>query len=234
MIRRRTAFALVLLAVLSGATAGLAEPRYPALSGRVVDEAGLLSPAARARIVAQLEVHERATSNQVVLAVIASLQGYDIADYGVGLGRAWKIGTKENNGVLLIVAPNERRLRIEVGYGLEGTLTDALAAAIIRDEITPAFRQGRMEEGVDRGISAILRVLEGMGQSAAPRRPPDMEAVDWFQLLLVIMFILIIIRLRLGGSGFSIPFGGSTGSRSGPSWTGGGGSFGGGGASGRW
>lgn len=232
--------AIALIVCLVGSIGG-AEPRYPVLSGRVVDEVGLLTVAARDRISAQLEAHERATTNQIILAVIASLQGYDIAEYGVGLGRAWKIGTKESNGVLLIVAPNERRLRIEVGYGLEGKLTDARAAAIIRDEMTPAFRQGHLKEGIDRGVLAILRTLEDANPPGHDASLEDVAVKEPLISVFTIFLFFLLVFLLLVRFGGAVTFNISSGSGDRSTWSGGsrsfsgrGGSFGGGGASGRW
>jgi uncharacterized protein len=139
-----------------------AAPTFPELSGRVTDEAGLLSAATRAQITQLLAQHEQATSNQVVVVILKSLQGYTIEDYGYQLGRHWGLGQKQrDNGVLLIVAPKERRVRIEVGYGLEGTLTDALSSNIIQTRILPQFRQQHFDAGVLAGVQAILEVLKG-------------------------------------------------------------------------
>jgi len=139
-----------------------AVPTFPELMGRVTDEAGLLSPATRAQISQLLQSQEQATSNQVVVVILKSLQGYTIEDYGYQLGRHWGIGQKKrDNGVLLIVAPNERRVRIEVGYGLEGTLTDALSSDIIQTKVLPLFRLQHFDAGVLAGVQAILGVLNG-------------------------------------------------------------------------
>lgn len=135
---------------------------FPKLTGRVVDQAGLLSVSTLHRLERELAAHERQTSNQVVVVTIKSLQGVRIADYGYRLGRYWGIGQKgKDNGVLLIVAPNERRVRIEVGYGLEATLTDALSKNIIETVITPRFKKGEMEEGIVKGTEAILAAIAG-------------------------------------------------------------------------
>ena len=159
--------AAALLALIQGAA--LAAPQFPALTGRVVDEAGILSPQAETELGNQLAEHERATTNQVVVVTLKSLHGYDIADYGYQLGRHWGIGQKgKNNGVLLIVAPNERKMRIEVGYGLEGTITDALSRDIIERVIKPPFRQGNYEQGIRAGTTAILAALAGEYRPAAP------------------------------------------------------------------
>src|SRR4051812_17027387 len=125
--------ALVLLTAPFLAGDALAAPHFPALSGRVVDEAGILSPAAEAEINQKLEQVEATTHHQFVVATVKDLQGYDIEDYGYQLGRAWKIGDeKRDDGALLVVAPSARKVRIEVGYGLEPVLTDALSSLIIQ------------------------------------------------------------------------------------------------------
>ena len=143
---------------------------FPPLSGRVVDQAGLLSATAEAKITAMLEAHEQKTGNQVVVVTLDSLEGEAIEEYGVALGRHWGIGQKEkDNGVLLLVAPNERRMRIDVGYGLEGTLTDALCSVIIDRRLRPAFRAGDYEAGIRAGVEGILDVLEN-------NLPEDLEA----------------------------------------------------------
>jgi uncharacterized protein len=157
----------VILAFAS--TAVLAAPQFPPLTGRVVDEAGILSPSFKNEISAQLAAHEQATKNQVVVVTLKSLGGYDIADYGYQLGRHWGIGQQgKNNGALLIVVPNERKLRIEVGYGLEGVLTDALSRDILERRLKPAFRQQNYEQGIRDGVGAILAALNGEYQTAAP------------------------------------------------------------------
>jgi uncharacterized protein len=146
-----------------------AAPQFPTLSGRVVDEAGILSPQTRTELDAQLAAHERATTNQVVVVTLKSLQGYDISDYGYQLGRHWGIGQKgKDNGALLIVAPSERKLRIEVGYGLEGALTDAVSRDIIERVIKPPFRRQDYDQGVRAGVGAILTALAGEYRPAPP------------------------------------------------------------------
>ncbi|MGD8570618.1 MAG: TPM domain-containing protein [Gammaproteobacteria bacterium] len=148
-----------------------AAPTFPELSGRVVDLAGLLSSNAKRRLTKELEKHEQATSNQVVIVTVNSLQGYTIEDYGYQLGRHWGIGQeKRNNGVLLIVAPNERKVRIEVGYGLEGTLTDALSHNIIQTRILPYFRKNQYEKGIEYGTAAILSAVQGTYKPSKTRR----------------------------------------------------------------
>ncbi|KEY97607.1 methanol dehydrogenase, partial [Sphingomonas sp. BHC-A] len=123
---------------------------FPKLTGRVVDDAALLSPQQEQALTDKLAALERQSGRQLVVATLPDLQGYDISDYGYRLGRAWGIGDKEKNeGALLIVAPNERKVRIEVGYGLEGIMTDALSSQIIRNAITPRFKAGDLPGGID-------------------------------------------------------------------------------------
>src|SRR5262249_29423255 len=133
-LSRLGALLLWLAAVLAFADASAAEPSFPALSGRVVDQAGILEAAARSRIDAKLEQLERKTSTQLVVVTLPSLQGYDIADYGYRFGRHWGIGQKGlNNGALLIVGPNERKGRLEGRYGLEGSLPAGIPPLVIAD-----------------------------------------------------------------------------------------------------
>jgi uncharacterized protein len=150
------------LAVLCACTQAIAQENFPALSGRVVDEAGLLDETREAALSAQLATHEEQTSNQLVVVTVPSLNGYDIADYANRLGRQWQIGTAEDdNGVLLVVAPNERKVRIEVGYGLEGALTDSLSSIIIQREILPPFRNNDYPLGIQQGVDAIIQAIAG-------------------------------------------------------------------------
>src|SRR5471030_2617400 len=131
---------LVLLLWVFAVTAQ-AELKFPPLTGRVVDDAQLIEPAVREQLTQQLQAHEAATGEQLVVVTLPDLQGTDIADFGYQLGRAWGIGQKDkNNGALLIVARDERKLRIEVGYGLEDRLTDAQSSVIINQLILPQFK----------------------------------------------------------------------------------------------
>jgi uncharacterized protein len=238
---------------------------FPQLSGRVVDEAGILDPAARAAIEQKLAEFETKTTGQLVVVTLKSLQGTSIEDYGYQLGRHWGIGQKEkNSGALLIVAPNERKVRIEVGYGLEGQLTDAVSRLIIENSIFPRFRAGDFAGGITRGVDDIIQVLtvDPEEWKVRARQRPDSQAraVDLLVLMLFLLVLFIIMRsiarqgtpdprtmagrrARRGGPisvPAPIPWGTGSG-RSGSSWSGssggfsgGGGSFGGGGASGSW
>ena len=170
-------------------------PTYPQLTGRVVDDADLLSAADIAELDADLKALEDKSSDQVVVVTLPSLQGYTIEDFGYQLGRHWGIGTKEkDNGVLLIVAPNERKVRIEVGRGLEPLLTDAMSNVIINGAILPRFRTGDYAGGIKEGVKGIELVLTGdaaeLAERVKGRRDADDPKVDW---LVVIFWTLIIL-----------------------------------------
>jgi uncharacterized protein len=141
----------------------VAAQTFPALSGRVVDQANLLSPADEAELIAKSEALERATSRQLVVATVSSLEGQEIEDYGYRLGRQWAIGQKEaNNGTILLIAPNERKVRIEAGYGVEPILTDAYSSLIINNRILPAFKADPPDypAGIKAGAEAIVEQLQ--------------------------------------------------------------------------
>ena len=134
----------------------------PALTGRVVDQAGILSPAVKAELETALAAHENNTTNQVVVVTLESLNGANIEEYSLELARRWGIGQKgKDNGALLVVAPNDKQIRIEVGYGLEGILTDALSGNIINYYIIPEFKKGDIENGIKIGTQKIIALLEG-------------------------------------------------------------------------
>ena len=232
---RRSVFTLLI--GLLACCSIIAAPSFPSLSGRVVDKANLLGSTTEQRISQQLEAHQNATGNQVVVVTVPSLQGYDIETYGYQLGRHWGIGQKgKNNGVLLIVAKQERRMRIEVGYGLEGTLTDAISSNIISAIMRPAFKRGQFEQGIEAGTTAIIEALGGQYQM---RKTKSSKGYSNWVIIPILLFL--IFRGFGGGRGFGgrrgggYYYGGGVYSgRSGGGFSGGGGSFGGGGASGGW
>jgi uncharacterized protein len=189
-----------LFAFLIFAAEAAAVPSFPALTGRVVDNAGLLSEAEEKQLRVLLEQHENETTDQVVVVTLTSLQGYEIADYGYQLGRHWRIGQAgRDNGVLLIVAPNEHKVRIEVGYGLEGTLTDKLSHDIIQETILPRFRQGDFPAGIAQGTQAILSVLEGSYTAPEPVHREDSSSSDFSGLFIFAVFIVTAIANIIGG-----------------------------------
>ncbi len=151
----------LVMAVLFSAVCAFAID-VPYLTGRVTDNAGILSDDMRKSITLQLKAHEDKTTNQIAVLTVPALDGVSIEDYASSVFQEWKLGQKgKDNGILLIVAPNDRRMRIEVGYGLEGTLTDGMAGNIIRDVITPHFKNGDYNKGVEEGVKAIIGILEG-------------------------------------------------------------------------
>lgn len=179
---------LVLLAIgILHPAPAIAVPEFPELAGRVVDEARVLRRSTELAISEQLHAHEAATSNQVVVVTLQSLQGYTIEEFGVRLGIHWRIGQQDrDNGVLLIVAPNERKVRIEVGLGLEGVLTDSLAKSIIDTEILPSFRQGNLERGVRAGVDSILAAIAGTYE--APSRASRPLGIETSTILPLVPF----------------------------------------------
>jgi uncharacterized protein len=213
---RKLSLAILLLAFFAGIQGTLAqEIAFPSLTGRVVDEAGLLDAAKRAEIEAKLAALEEKTTDQLVIVTVRSLQGRTIEEYGYRLGRAWAIGQKDkNNGVLLIVAPNERKVRIEVGYGLEGTLPDATASLIVQNSILPRFRANDYQGGIARGVDDIIKVLSGEGgewkQPVEPKKnhttlfglvglvAPFLFSGPGLILLVILLHFLFILFVQMG------------------------------------
>src|SRR6201996_6208986 len=153
-------FLAAIFALLCFILPATAAPNFPALTGRVVDDDNILSEQTKEDLIGKLAGLEQKTSRQLVVVTIPSLQGYEISDYGYQLGRAWGIGQKTlNNGILLIVAPTEHKVRIEVGYGLEPIVTDALSEVIIQTQVLPKFRQGDFNGGVEAGVDALIQQL---------------------------------------------------------------------------
>jgi uncharacterized protein len=155
--------ALLLVAVAVG---GAAQPAaaldVPPLTGRIVDAAHLLPADLAASLSAELAAHEARTGNQVALLTLPSLQGEPLEEFSHRVATTWKLGQKgTDNGVLILVVPNDRKVRIEVGYGLEGTLTDLKSSRIIREEMVPRFREGDFSGGIAAGVKAALGTIEG-------------------------------------------------------------------------
>ena len=253
-IRARIAgFVLAIgLAFAFPATAALT---FPPLTGRVVDDAHVLSPATQADLTAKLAALEQKNGDQLVVVTLPSLQGQEIEDYGYQLGRAWGIGEKgKNNGALFIIAPSEHKVRIEVGYGLEPVLTDALSSVILQTAVLPKFRTGDVEGGVVAGTDAIIDQLgldpataKAKAQAADSRPVQTAHPIPVIFILLIIFFVISAVFRRGGGGLWALPFlfmGGGGGFRGGGGddfgggggggFSGGGGSFGGGGSSGSW
>src|SRR5512144_1119145 len=158
---REPARLIVFLGVLFCPLVALAL-NVPALTGRIVDLARVLPAQDADQLAAQLKAHEEKTGNQVAVLILPSLEGESLEEYSHRVATTWKLGQKgTDNGVLLLIALKERKLRIEVGYGLEGTLTDLRSARIIRQEMVPRFKAGDVPGGVRAGTEAILKTIEG-------------------------------------------------------------------------
>ena len=239
---------IAMLLVFTGNSAFAQE--FPKLTGRVVDQADLLNPAQEAALTAKLEGLETRTNRQLVVATLNSLEGYEISDYGYRLGRQWALGqdgkgeSEKDNGAILIVAPNERKMRIEVGYGLEPVLTDGLSSSIIRNDITPAFKAGDFPAGINAGVDRIVTQLELPADEAAKiaaaagqqNRNSNGEGIPIGAIIFMLFFIFFVVlpiirslggggrKHRRGGVGPVIIWGGNDwGGGGGSSWGGGGG-----------
>jgi len=200
--RRSLAFAFCLMVLTVGASA----QDIPYLSGRVVDDANILSEGARTSLTAALKAHEDATTNQVVVLTVTTIGDESIESYANNVFHAWKLGQKgKDNGVLVLVDPNDRKMRIEVGYGLEGTLPDGAAGGIIRTWMTPAFKAGNYDKGIQDGVAAIIAKLEGheptgLTPIAPPRRSSNSinirtPAMEWPMRILFGLFIFGMLGL---------------------------------------
>ena len=211
--------------------------------GYVTDRAGLLSPAAKENLETTLRAFDEKTSNQVVVATFPSLEGDSLEDFSMRLAEAWKAGQKHrDNGVIFLIFKNDRKIRIEVGYGLEGVLTDALSGQIISRIVAPHFRQGDYEGGIMAGTDAIMKATQGEFKGVPQRDNPNAAGrlIALFSIFFLFHFFVRrnsnTLRGRRGGYVGFLPMGG--GFRSGGGgfggFSGGGGGFGGGGASGGW
>ena len=201
---------------------------FPPLTGRVVDQANIMTAQSRTDLEAKLKELEDKSSIQLVVATVKSLQGSDVETYANGLFRSWKLGeAKKNNGALLLIAPAEHKVRIEVGYGLEGTLTDALSSVIISSAIIPRFKTGDFSGGIERGVDGIVSVLSGDTADWQPKvrvRSDDTSSViDDLLVPLLPMLIFFLIWYLIGSATGSrsrraIRQGGRTIIIGGPTW----------------
>ncbi len=257
---RRVAPALLLLVLLAApAAAALRIPPPP--DRRINDYAGALSPADRDRLEQTLIAREATSRNQVVVAIFRSLEGESLEDYSIRLAQAWRIGQKGlDNGVIFLVFLDDRKMRIEVGYGLEGTLTDAVSSSILRDVVAPRFRAGQVADGIGAGLDAIDHAIAGTyvrpPDAGKGRRQGEFGGRELLALLFVFFLIVALVTNRMqqaalrrrgwtggstgwggpfiGGGGFGGGGWGGGGGSGGGGFSGGGGSFGGGGSSGSW
>jgi len=224
----------------------------PPLKARVNDYAGLMPRDRAAALEQRLEQFERDTGHQIVVLSVPSLEGEEIASFGITVAEQWKIGKKGfDNGAILIVAPKDRKLRIEVGYGLEGVLPDAIANRIIEEQITPRFKDGDFPGGIEAGVAAMMKVTQGEPLPEAQRRKAPRNSGFPIGLILPLLFFGYFLFASLGGGRrrglwstggrrgyYGGPFfgggGWGGGGGGGGGFSGGGGGFGGGGASGSW
>ena len=204
-------FAALAMTVLLLFAAPAAAQTFPELTGRVVDQANLLSPAQEVDLTAKSEALERQTGRQFVVATVNGLQDRTIEDYGYQLGRHWGIGREgEDDGVILLVAPNEKKVRIETGYGAEGFLPDILAGRIIRNDILPKFRNGDMAGGIVAGADAIIQQMslppeeaqQNVEQAQSQEAAREKEGAGFVPIIfwgMVIGFVLLSMARRAGG-----------------------------------
>jgi uncharacterized protein len=257
-VLRRAAPALFLLLALLAVPGAAALRIPPPPDRRINDYAGALQPADRERLEQQLSRREATSRNQVVVAVFRSLEGESLEDYSIRLAQAWRIGQKGlDNGVIFLVFLDDRKMRIEVGYGLEGNLTDAISSSILRDVVAPRFREGRVADGIAAGLDAIDRAIAGTYQrppsSPTGRRQGGFGWREVAALFVVFVLISVLVQNRMqsastrrrgwtgGPAGWGGPYvgggfggGSSGGGGGGGGFSGGGGGFGGGGSSGSW
>jgi len=169
--------ALIVAVLLLGAAAGAASaalPVPPAPTRRVNDYAGALSAADRDRLERKLIERERGSTNQVAVAIFRSLEGESLEDFSIRLAQSWRVGQKGlDNGVIFLIFLDDRRMRLEVGYGLEGTLTDAVSSSILRTAVAPRFREGGVADGIAAGLDAIDQAIAGTYEQAGPRARSD-------------------------------------------------------------
>ncbi|MCX6149126.1 MAG: TPM domain-containing protein [Ignavibacteriales bacterium] len=244
-MKKFSVFIWIFISVIS-----FAQPQVPELKSWANDFSNTLSVEELNFLNRDLKEFTDSTSTQLILLVIPTLSDYPIEMLAYELATKNKIGTAKNsNGILFLIAKDDKKMRIEVGYGLEGALPDALCSSILRNEVKPYFKQGDYFEGIKAGLNAIK--LATRGEYTAPKNRDKSKLKGFGSLALIIIFIIISFISRIGrrgggGGGFIFfPGGGSFGGRGGGSWggssgggfggfSGGGGSFGGGGSSGSW
>jgi uncharacterized protein len=237
-------------------TIGFAAPEPPKLEGRVNDLGGVLSPQGKQRLESELAQYEKKTGHQFAFLSVESLEGRPIEDFAMAVAEKWKLGDKtRDDGLIVIVAKADRQMRIEVGYGLEGAVPDALAAKIIRNEMVPSFRSGDFDGGVERAFGLLMRAAEGESVGVPPRGAAGRSAASRLAPILIFIVVMLLLwgsgsgggsggvrRSVLGGGMMGTGWGAFGGGRGGfggggfggGGFGGGGGGFGGGGSSGRW
>jgi uncharacterized protein len=234
----------VILFILSISISSVAQRAIPEHGGVWVhDEANVLSATAVAQLESILKAERDSTSNQIAVLIIPSLEGDDIDGYGIRVAEKWKIGQKDkDNGAILLIAIQDRKMRIEAGQGLEGVLTDVMSSRINRNEIAPRFRQGDFDGGVKAGVLAIIQTIKGQYVNNDPPTRKRSGRSPWLTVLFIVILLIVMSRRRGGGIGgywaagtlLGGGFRGGNDSWGSGSDYGGGGSFGGGGSSDSW
>lgn len=228
-------------------------PAVPELRQRVTDLSGVLDRPERERLVEKLGAHERASGQQFAVLIVPGLEGESIEGYALRVAEAWGLGKRgADNGLLLLVSMDERLVRIEVGYGLEGKITDALSSRIVRGVLVPAFRERNFAGGIDTALDVLIQAATGQAPTAIERaergRGRTGPLPNWVVLLILLAVIISSVMrssrgfhgrrggMWMGGGYGSRSSGGffGSGGRSSGGFSGGGGRFGGGGASGGW
>src|SRR6266536_881707 len=195
----RRLLALLLLAALAG-TAAAALPIPPPPDHRINDFAGVLPAAERERLEEKLRSWERESSNQIVVAIFRSLDGESLEDYSIRLAQAWRIGQKGlDNGVIFLVFVDDRKMRLEVGYGLESKLTDALSSQILRQVVAPRFREGKIGDGIAAGLEAIEQVIAGTYKAAPPGQGGRARGGGLFPIVLLLIVVIGIFSIVVSG-----------------------------------
>src|SRR6266581_1581035 len=192
-LSRLLVLALLLCAAVV-AQAALPIPKAP--GGRINDYAGVLSSEDRARLENKLRARERESSNQVVVAIFRSLQGESLEDYSIRLAQAWRVGQKGlDNGVIFLVFVEDRKMRLEVGYGLESKLTDALSSQILRQVVAPRFREGKIADGIAAGLDAIEEVIAGTYKAAPQGQTGRARGGGLFPIALLLIVVIGIFSI---------------------------------------
>lgn len=238
---------LIICFILLGCVFINAQPDVSLLKSYANDFTGTLTPAQLSELNRRLKTFSDSTSNQLVFVMISSLEGNALEDYSNTLAKKNKIGTKQNNGVLFLIVKDDRKMRIEVGYGLEGALTDALSSSILRNEVAPFFKKQNYYAGISAGINAIILATAGEYKAPPVKKKKDHIGNFFPFIFIIIIGLAFMFRRRRGAGGFFYPGGFGSFGGGGSSWggggssggdfggfSGGGGDFGGGGSSGSW
>lgn len=208
-------------------------PKRPSPPKLVNDLSNSLSAAQREELERKLVAYDDSTSTQIAVVLVKSLEGYSVEDYALALGREWGVGGKQNNGIVLLAAMEDRKIRIEVGYGLEGAIPDLTSKAIIDNDITPNFKEGNYYRGLNKAVDDIILAAAGRYKAPDGYTNRKGKSFKWGTLLIILIFIIIALSGGGGGNGTYVSRGGTRRVGGFPWWMflgGGGGGFGGGGS----